>query len=297
MLKNHDALGRPFPEAELPFEDCNVTDRAETWLTFLNVHRYASSVYLHDLTLDTHASPDYTRRHLYALRKARFIRYPAQQMETADARSNFYVYELAPRGIEYLRDNGLYVDAVWPTGHWVHAYMTSCITASIDIMARRNGFRYIPGHEITSRAQTTIGTKIGKSQLIPDQFFGLEYPDRTYRFFCVEADRGTEPTTAKNSRKTHRSTIRLYREFIGQKLYKDHYQLNAGLLLLAVFSRSSKLEAFNAELAKQSGGRNSYILSQHIQGFDYRLKPPELLTYLFDKPYQRVGNDKFYINN
>ncbi len=101
-------------------------------------------------------------------------------------------------------------------------------------MAARSGVRYIPGHEILNIKDSTLAIPMGKSKLIPDQLFALDYGG-CYRAFALEVDRGTEPKTTKAFRKSYAGSIELYRRLIEGQIYKKHYGLKANLLVLWVF--------------------------------------------------------------
>lgn len=284
------------------------TAREIRWLKHIERHGPQSSHYLHELTSDTHRDPDTTRRQLQKLRAGALLVCPRQQRATEHASFNPYIYDLGERGRDHLRDHDLAEPAITPRGHWVHQYMTACITGSIDIAARRAGVTYIPAHAILARNDATLdatlgatlgatqGTRIGPRKLIPDQLFGLDYGGR-FRFFCVEADRGTEPGSSAAARKSHRSMLEGYRAFIGEKLYKAHYGLGAGLLLLAVFASRSAERRFLALAGEVLGGRGAYILTQTIPDFHEVFRPPALLEALFSGPWHRpAGHPDFRID-
>ena len=90
--------------------------------------------------------------------------------------------------------------------------MTSCITASIELATHaRDDLSYIPQSAILARAGAELrypvsvadpatGYRADKN-LIPDALLGLCYrtdQGNRFRFFAVEADRATEPTTSGN---------------------------------------------------------------------------------------------------
>ena len=173
--------------------------------------------------------------------------------------------------------------------------MTACITSSINIAARRAGIAYIPAHRILARSGATLGTVIDGKKLTPDQLFGLDYGGR-YRFFCVEADRGTEPKSSKAARKSYRSTIEAYQRFIGEGRYKHHYGLTAGMLLLAVFSSRSNERRFLEMVAQVMGARSAYVMTQTVPDFHDYFRPPQLLTQLFASEWSRAGRPGFRID-
>lgn len=287
-MKTLDALGRAtFHHIEYR-QGIRPTEREIRWLKHIERHGPQSSDYLHALTLDTHRDPDTSRRQLQKLRAGGYLHCPRQQRATENASFNPYIYDLTDRARAFLWEEGIAEDTVTPRGHWVHQYMTACITASIDIAARRAGITYIPAHRILERSGATLGTTLGKKRLIPDQLFGLDYGGR-YRFFCVEADRGTEPKTSSAARKSYRSTIEDYREFIGAKRYKDHYELTAGMVLLYVFSSRSNERRFMETVGHVMGSRCSYVMTQTVPEFHHGFRPPRLLSGLFARSWKRAG--------
>ena len=271
------------------------TEREIRWLKHIERHGPQSSHYLHALTSDTHRDPDTSRRQLQKLRAGGYLFCPRQQRATENASFHPYIYELTDLARATLADLGVAEATIRPTGHWVHGYMTACITSSIDIAARHAGATYIPGHLVLERSGATLGTEFLGRKLIPDQLFGLDYGGR-YRFFCVEADRGTEPKTASSGRKSYRAMVEQYQAFIGGKLYKEHYGLTAGLLLLAVFSSPTNEQRFLETVAEVMGRRSAYVLTRTIPDFHVCFRPPPVLTDLFDGPWHRAGHPDFRID-
>ncbi|MEL6793980.1 MAG: replication-relaxation family protein, partial [Pseudomonadota bacterium] len=216
-----DTLGRATFHYIPPRRGTSPTAREIRWLKHIERHGPQSSVYLHDLTSDTHLDPDTSRRQLQKLRAGGLLRCPVQQRATERAEFNPYIYDLTPAGRTALADRGLAEGAVTPTGHWVHRYMTGCATSSIDIAATRGCVSYIPAHKILERSGTSLAVPLGHRRVIPDQLFGLDYGGR-YRFFCLEADRGTEPGVSAAKRKSWRIMLEGYRRLLGDELYKSH---------------------------------------------------------------------------
>lgn len=190
-----------------------------------------------------------------------------QQRATENANFNPYIYDLTTKAKRYLFDRGMAEDTVLPHGHWVHGYMTSCVTSSIDIMAARNGVRYIPGHEILDIKGSTLAIPMGKSKLIPDQLFALNY-GRSYRAFALEVDRGTEPKTTKQFRKSYAGSIELYRRLIEGQLYKKHYGLKTKMLVLWVFSNRINEARFLDMVGNVGYDLQKSVFTQTVVGFD-----------------------------
>jgi len=239
---------------------------------------------------------------------------PHQQFRTIDSRYNELVYDLTPASIAALKENGLWnEEKAKRFGPWLHSYMVSCITASIELATLdRDDLEYIPQSKILERAKTALRfpTKINDpdtkqtltKDLIPDALFGLEYlhhGQKFYRFFLVEADRGTEPTTSKNfNRKSHLRNLAQYADYIGNDRYKGHLKLTAPLLVLNVSADPTKIKKMISVTGETSGqGSNSYILFQLFEEFEEAFKPPKPHAEFLEKAWERAGKSGIEIGN
>lgn len=177
--------------------------------------------------------------------KTYLSRHP-QQFQTIDARYNKLIYGLTETGKEALKDANLWSDWVHhPGGPFWHHRMVAKITAEVEIECRRSDDRnFIPGWRVLDRAQKRLrypvtfkdpGTgRTLKRDLIPDQIYGIEYLTEDgprYRFYVVEAERGTNPKTTTKDRKSVERMKAMYGVYIGQGKYKDHLGLRAPLKL------------------------------------------------------------------
>jgi hypothetical protein len=226
------------------------TNREVRWLKHIERHGPQSSVYLHELTKDTHKSQDQALRDLQKLRAGGFLFLPPQQRATERAEFNPYIYDLTPKAKRWLSDRGLAEPTVRPTGHWWHAYMVSCVTSSIDMAAARDGVRYIPAHEILARKKgATLGIPLGGKLLIPDQLFALDYGG-TYRAFVLEVDRGTEPLHSATNRRTLEDAVGRYEQSMATDLLRTHFGLRAEILVVWMFNAASRLHWFQSRIAK-----------------------------------------------
>lgn len=241
-----------------------------------------------------------------------YLTRPHQQFRTIDSRYNELVYELTPAAVAALKDNNVWNDISGAhAGPWLHRYMVSFITASIELATQeRNDLEYIPQSAILKRAETTlryptmftepdIDHEVTKP-LIPDAVFGLEYREDStsaYRFFVVEADRATEPTTTKNfNRKSHLRNLLQYRDYIGNGRYKEHLNLTAPLLVLNVLTDQTKNERMVRATREVSGpAGNSYMLYQRCEGFGSEFKPPPPRHDFLNEAWCRAGQDSLII--
>jgi hypothetical protein len=250
-MKVTDTIGRATFHTIAAQGDVRPTNREIRWLKHIERHRSQSSVYLYELTKDTHRSQDQARRDLQKLRAGGFLCLPPQQRATERAEFNPYIYDLTPTAKCWLQDRELAEPTVRPTGHWWHAYAVSCVTSSIDIAAARDGVRYIPAHEILARRKgATFGIPVNGKMLIPDQLFALDYGG-SYRAFVLEVNRETEPITSQRLRRTLSTMHNDYKQVLPNRAYSDHLGLRCNVLLLLMFSSTRSRSGIEVALTKQ----------------------------------------------
>lgn len=301
--------------------DKRVTPQERDLLWFQKIHQHGplSSSFLHAFSKRLRRNQKRAKDRLTDLfnesrtpHGGAYLKRPSQQFRTLDSRYNDLVYELTNASQTALTERDLWEEkATKRSGPWLHGFMVSSITASIELATlERSDIRYIPHTEILARARadlryptTIVDPNTGRAitkVLIPDALFGLEYNVKGkhyYRFFLVEADRGTEPTTSSNfNRKSHARSFLQYREYIGKGRYKDHLGLTSSLLVLTILSDATKLRkmiAMTKELSGPSG--NSYMLFQTIEEFGPVFKPPKPMFELLEGLWARAGQDDFCI--
>lgn len=247
-MQTTDTLGRATFHNIKARANVRPTAREVRWLKHIERHGPQASTFLYELTRDTHRCKDTSLRQLQKLRAGGFLFLPKQQRLIEHADFNPYIYDLAPLGKAYLEDYGFAEPTVRPTGHWWHGYATSCVTSSIEVSAAKEDTRFLPAHEILARRNASFAIPIGKSKVIPDQLFALDYGG-SYRAFLLEMDRGTEPLQSDAARKSLKRSIDQYAHIIQYDLHKQHYGLKANVLVLWVFNSRSRQNAFQMLLA------------------------------------------------
>lgn len=279
------------------------------WFEKIREHGPLPTSYL--LEFSGHLAVDRTRalkRLADLYHEGGYLDRPEQQFHTIDARYNQLVYDLDSRAEAVLQEEGRHSDhSPRPTGPWTHRLMVSCITASLELAARKHrGLRYTPQHAIL--AQAGVGLRIpisfqdpttGRKErrdLIPDALCGIHYlrdgPSR-YLLLAVEADRHTEPVCSRRiDRKSFRRSILQYREFIGRGLYKEHFKITAPLLVLTVTTSTRHMRHL-VELvgAIAPSGKNSFMCFQAVPAFASPFKPPQPIPALLAGPWERAGHD------
>jgi hypothetical protein len=290
-----DKIGRATFHHIAPQERVFPTNREVRWLKHVERHGPQSSLYLYELTKGTHRCKDTALRQMNKLRAGGYLNLPRQQRATEHANFNAFVYDLTFKAREYLFDKGVAEATVAPHGHWVHGYMTSCVTSSIDISATRDGVQFVPGDKILAIKDAPLAIPIDGQKLIPDQLFALDYGG-SFRAFALEVDRGTEPKSTTAKRKSYAKSIDLYSKLIELQIYKTHYGLKASLLVLWVFSSRSNEARFLELLEGQPKRIRQHFLTQNVDGFHSTFQPPNLLTKTYLDHWKRSGLQPAYIS-
>jgi len=279
-------------------------DEAERqWLTFLNVHGLASSDTLFELT---RSMTGVRNRHncserLLRLWEAGILFKPIGQRATANADANFHVYDLAERGRMFLAREGLWVEALRPSGNFAHQLMVATITATIDIGCRRAGYQYVPPHEYLAgkrlKANVPFDWDDGRHicPLVPDTVFAIDYGNRSFIAYALEADRNTEPLRASSwQRKSDLRMLRQYRNFIGGKQYRQAYGRVANMMLLYVTVSEGHARTF-LDLVGEELGAPACVAVGVLESFATPFRPPRLPMHLFDQPLRRAGKEGWRI--
>ena len=295
------------------------TARDMLWFRKLAEHGPLPSSFLLAFSQDSHASVKRARERLTDLFHETdiadggpYLIRPPQQFRTIDSRYNQLVYDLAPAGWRALERGGkMTAKRTAPSGPWLHRFMTSCITASIELATLgRDDISYIPQSEILARSKAELRWPViitdpgsgrsGSKDLIPDAVFGLRYHtgngDR-FRFFAVEADRATEPTTSGNwNRKSFERSLLQYEAYVAGGAYRDHLNLTAPLLVLNILSDAKRMERMVEFVTSRYPAGNAFMLFQTWEDFGPVFRPPEPNMDLLAGAWSRGGITPFCLD-
>lgn len=296
-VQTHDVLHRRDRRRPVSTGKCvSLQERDLLWLKKIHEHGPLSTSFLHAFSRHMCRSEKRAKDRLTDLfnedrtpHGGAYLSRPWQQFETFDSRYQQLVHDMAPAGENALEQMGAWHElAGGASGPWKHRYMVAAITASVELATLdREDLAYIPQHVILERANATLRYPVRIENpttrqqelrdLIPDALFGLEYRTSAgprYRFFIVEADRGTEPTQSScMSRKSHRRNFLQYREYVGRGLYKQHLGLTAALMVLNVVAHPATMRSMMAQLQEISPGGNSYQLFRQMDGMGRAFRP------------------------
>lgn len=266
----------------------------------LTRYRYLRSTYIHAFVGG--ASQTRFKERLGDLFHEGFIDRPAQQWEFANCRHMPVVYETGPGAQRILRERG--VESPEPVTflsgmahrQFLHSLMICEILASLELGIRaRSGLRFItwpqilaraPEHTRASAAPFRIAVPTG-GYLVPDGLFGIEYAigeKKSYRFFALEADRGTMPVVRTHAKGTSiLGKIAAYRTIITHRAHKAHLGL-PNLLILTVTTWEARIADIMEQLGGQTGDSEAFLFKS-VDASSLATPAPQLLF----EPWQRAG--------
>lgn len=228
---------------------------------------------------------------------------PPQQFANFEARYQHMVYALAPRARIALATRGTVSRFAPRGGPFVHQLMGACVAASIELSATAAGIRYIPREEIFAHPNCVAATNtamplaisLGGSErrtLIPDDLFGLRYPEGGYRFFAVEIDRCTECIeSGKTTKGTFAAKIAAYQQILSRKLYREWWGI-PNLTVLTV--TTNRVHAANLIDHVRRAGQHSERFAFAVDpsfGADWRV-PKHVFTHLLDNRWMTACGGK-----
>ena len=305
-METTDTLGRRTRNRRKPRQK-SLTLKPRDLLIFQQLHEHGDlpTPYLYAYT--QHLGKDYTGlvKRLNVLFHAGYLDFPPAQRETENANSNHFVHSINAKSESVLFDYDLLADhVVRPSGPWKHQCMIACLTASIELATQSTSIHFIPAHEILQKTdnglRATISIKhpatkeITRHDLVPDGLFGLEYQTSTgkkYLSFLIEADRGTERLNSdRTDLKTFKRNVLQYHEFIGRGIYKNHFGLKCGMMVLTVTTKPSIMKNMvQVTESVSTSGKNSFMLFQTVPEFGRPFKPTIPVDSLLHKEWHRAG--------
>jgi len=265
----------------------------------LGRYRYLRSTYIHAFVGG--ASETRFKERLGDLFHEGYIDRPERQWNFAEGRHSPAVHEIGRGAEQALCQAGFAVGEartfLADTAHrqFRHSLLICEILASLELGVRVTpGLRFIAWPEILERApETTRASRTpfrvpmrSGGYLVPDGLFGLEYGGikKTYRFFALEADRGTMPVCRTDGRQTSiLGKLASYRETLALGIPKAHWGL-PNLLVLTVTTSAARMGEIMQRLEGQAGSSPAFLfkaMGEHA----LRTPWPELLS----EPWQRVG--------
>lgn len=104
-------------------------------------------------------------------------------------------------------------------------------------------------------------------KLIPEQLFGIRYGDKKL-CFLLETDRATELASHGSfERNSFLRTFLQYRQFVGGQLYKKHYGMEEGMVVLFLTTTERDAEYDRLRHVRHEGRGNNLSSSKVLTSF------------------------------
>ena len=292
-----------------------ITARDIEIFKLLEQYRYLRSTFIHAFVGG--ASETRLKERLGDLFHEGYLDRPSQQWQFANCRHLPAVYENGDGARRILREGGAAdlapVTLLGQGGHrqFAHSLMICETLACMDMAVRGEpNLRLITWREILAKAPETtrksdnpfrIPVAIShaidgnmqrvEGSVIPDGIFGLEYTvegKKTYRFFALEADRGTMPVVRSNLKQSsYLRKILGYRDIIARQIHKSHLGIPNLLVLTLTTNERHMAEIMN--LIGELTDASAAFLFKALDAFGSIDRAPEPTARLFLEPWQRVG--------
>jgi Replication-relaxation len=263
----------------------------------LRRYRYLRSTYIYAFV--SGASVTRFKERLGDLFHEGYLDRPAQQWVFGDARFAPVTYESGKGSTEALRATGAGDESSWQIAstankQFLHALMTCEAVASLELAVRADEhLRFIAWPEILARApEATRASKTplrlpvpSGGTLAPDAVFGLEYRTngaKTYRFFALEADRGTMPIArSKPGQTSYLGKLAAYGEVLSRQVHRTHWGI-PNLLVLTLTNSAARAAEI---IGKPVAGKSPAFLFKAVEGKTLTTPALTLLT----EPWMRSG--------
>ena len=141
-----------------------------------------------------------------------YLERPEQQFHSTNALCQPMIYEITNAATLALREAGIPRQSLAPpSGPYLHRFLTAKITAYAELAAISAGYRFISSGEIARhprfpeeklRASNPLAVRVDGGVVIPDALYGVDFGGK-FRFFAVEADRGTETIMGHGKQGSH----------------------------------------------------------------------------------------------
>ncbi len=235
-----------------------------------------------------------------------YLNRPERQYQYANALHLPAIYELGELGEQVLKYEGMaHLAGDRRTGeskHFAHALMACDILASIELgcgthvrfMDKEEALSKAPSRGSANPLKIPVGVEGTQINIIPDALFGLGYAGQSYRFFALEADRGTMPIYRKSAAQTsyHRKLL-AYWQILAREMHRSHFGV-PNLLILTVTTSVERMRNIMADLKQMTDGKgHAAFLFKTMKGDIWKSPPAD--AHMLAEPWERVGHPPVFI--
>jgi Replication-relaxation len=293
----------------------------------LGRYRYLRSTYIHAFVGGDKTKLIERLGRLY--HEGGFLNRPAEQWQSINARCQPAVYENTAKAEEAAhglnvgeRSVGLARGRMEPNRQFAHSLMICDILASIELGTRQDpGLRFVSWREILAKAQAAVRDAENPFQfpvritrpfpdkkrhdpvdfrLTPDGLFGLEYDangTKTYRFFALEADRNTMPTSRRDlQQSSYLKKLLAYREVVARELYKARLGLPNLMVLTVTVNDTHMRNIMELVESLTTGNGSKLFLFKTLTAFNAPGQASTPTLELLTADWERAGFEPFNIS-
>lgn len=273
----------------------------------LNRYRYLRSTFLKAFLPKGNESA-FIRRLGNLYHEEPYLKRPEQQYQCGNALYLPIVYELGDLARQALMLHGVAPfkadKQAGQTKNFAHALMICDVLASVELGCRcLHEPRFIAGEEIIAKApcreadnplRISVSVQGRQVSVVPDALFGLEYPNKSYRFFVLEVDRGTMPVFRKSlDKSSYHKKLLAYRQVVSTEVFKEHFDV-PNLFVLNVTTSRERMSHIMDELKKMTEGKgNSVFLFKTMKGEMWTAPPAD--PHMISELWSRAGYVPFCI--
>lgn len=291
-----DILSRRLRHAPPQPRDSRISVTADDLAIFQSINRHGPlpSTYLHEyIKAKSFAAFQHRLTKLYNGSRwtPPLLSRPQQQFQSFNARCQPLVYDLTEISQRLLTDLGTAL--IRRTDPFVHRLMGACFGASMELACREAGLRYISRSEVLAKKGASLGIPVRDSVLIPDDLFGLQYPDRSYRFFAIEFDRNSE-TIDGHSASAFSPKLKAYAEIADRGLYLSHWGVPS-MMVLTVTTSEVRIDSLLKLARDRWANRAKRFLFKANAAFGTCWSIPQLSTDFLTLPWENVDG-RFWLS-
>jgi len=215
---------------------------------------------------------------------------PTQQRQIEYPERYNLVHRVSEKAELELKARRLFSDkAPRPYGAYQHQMMTACLYASYYLSALEHGFGFMPQHKLPHPTIVIDGKNV-----TPDALFMLTVEGKNILIF-LEADRATEAGHSDDDkRKSWGRSVEQYKKIIGDKLYKDHYQVppNCGAQVHVVTINFTMQQKILRQIQRVFPQGCTYILTHTSIAFGDNSHPAPYID-MMKTIWDRWGHNEF----
>ena len=278
-------------------------------LAFIHRHTMAASNILFEFGWPTTRYDQFHKVYLTRLYDGEWLDRPAAQEDTKNSYYNRHVYVLTKKAEKFLKKLGKLPEVVKHSGPFPHQLMGATFTATIEIMCRRQGYRFIPPHELVGsnrlkleipfewevfdqKKKEWVKTELdGKvAEFNPDYLYGIQV-GKSRMAFLAEFNRDTEPMEPSTAwRRSDLKTVRQMKSLIGDKEYKQAYGFNCPMVFQFITVTEHHARYFIDLVAREIPNNPNFTASV-MPTFRKPWKPCPFPIYLFENPWLSIGKE------